>query len=340
VKLAVVTSSPPGVEGGHLVIARALVGAARELGHDASLVLTPDYGFGRTLRTYLGNRFADIGSPDRVVSLRYPSYAVRHASQVCWLNHTMREYYDLWPRFAATLSPLNTIKEQTRRTLIHAADNYLLHRNVREVVAQSATVRDRLRRDFNIEAAVLHPPAPPRAYRCDGYEPFLFCASRLVNLKRVDLVLRALAQPPARGVRLVVAGAGEGRNDLEKLADTLKVADRVMFMGHVDEDTLVDYFARCRAVVFAPLAEDYGFVVSEAFASRKPVITCSDSGGPTELVTDGVSGVVVPPDPAALAMAMERLMDDERLAEQMGKAGAEQMAKLNWSTAVSRLVAP
>ncbi len=339
-KLAVVTSSPPNVEGGHLVIARALVSAARGMGYDAALVLTPDYGFGRTLRTYLGNRFADIGAPDRVISLRYPSYAVRHAQHVCWLNHTMREYYDLWPRFAATLSPLNTIKERTRRALIHAADSYLLHRNVREVVAQSATVRDRLRRDFNIEAAVVHPPAPPRAYRCDGYEPFLFCASRLVALKRVDLVIRALAQPVAKGVRLVVAGAGESRDEVEKLSDTLKVADRVSFVGHVDEDTLVDYFARCRAVVFVPFAEDYGFVVSEAFASHKAVITCSDSGGPTELVTDGVSGVVAPPDPAELAVAMARVMDDERLAEQMGKAGAEQMAKLSWSTAVSRLVAP
>ena len=46
------------------------------------------------------------GQPiDQVISLRYPSYAVRHPRHVCWLNHTMREYYDLWDRFSAGARP-------------------------------------------------------------------------------------------------------------------------------------------------------------------------------------------------------------------------------------------
>jgi glycosyltransferase involved in cell wall biosynthesis len=52
--------------------------------------------------------------------------------------------------------------------------------------------------------------------------------------------------------------------------------------------------------VFPPLQEDYGFVTVEAFASRKAVITCRDSGGPAELVQDGVSGFVCEPTPASL----------------------------------------
>ena len=52
---------------------------------------------------------------DQVISLRYPSYAVRHPRHVCWLNHTMREYYDLWAAFSATLSPQGRVKERVRR---------------------------------------------------------------------------------------------------------------------------------------------------------------------------------------------------------------------------------
>ena len=48
---------------------------------------------------------------------------------------------------------------------------------------------------------------------------------------------------------------------------------------------MIDHLARCRGVVFPPLDEDYGFVTVEAFAARKAVVTCTDSGGPTELVT-------------------------------------------------------
>src|SRR5690348_13957724 len=118
--IAVVTSSPPGVEGGHLTIARALVAAAAEAGHTAHLVVTPDYGFGRQTASYWAAWSTDVlqvdgRAVDQVISFRHPSYAVRHPAHVCWLNHTMREYYDLWPQFAASISVKNRVKESVRR---------------------------------------------------------------------------------------------------------------------------------------------------------------------------------------------------------------------------------
>ena len=103
------------VEGGHMVIARALVQALREAGHDADIIVTPQNRFGRQASAYLATWFTDVGMTDgrridRVISLRYPSYAVRHESHVCWLNHTMREYYDLWDRFTASLGRKGRVK--------------------------------------------------------------------------------------------------------------------------------------------------------------------------------------------------------------------------------------
>jgi glycosyltransferase involved in cell wall biosynthesis len=334
--LAIVTSSPPGVEGGHLVIARSLVSAAREAGHTARLVVTPDFGFGRSFATYRANWTADVGRADQVISLRYPSYAVRHPVHVCWLNHTMREYYDLWPAFAASISTRARIKEQVRRTLIHAADHWLLHQ-VR-AVAQSQTIAQRLHDGLGIRADVLRPPPPPRAYRCDDYGDYVFAVSRLTRTKRMDLVVRALAEPAGRHVRVVVAGEGECGPELHALAAALGVSDRVQFVGRLDEDGLIRHLAACRAVSFVPFSEDYGFVTVEAFASRKAVITCSDSGGPAELVRNGESGAICDPSPASLAAALGRLIDDRALAERLGTGAAHIAAAMSWPDVVKRLV--
>lgn len=341
--LAVVTSSPPNVEGGHLVIARALVAAAREAGHDARLVVTPDLGFGRFAESYLVNWRTNIavaaGVPvDQVISLRYPSYAVRHPTHVCWLNHTIREYYDLWPRFTAAISARARIKEQVRRRLIHTADRWLLTRNVTKVVAQSRTIERRLADGLRIQADVVYPPAPLRGYRCDEYGDYIFAVSRLTPLKRVDLLVRALADPTAQRMKAVIAGDGEERGTLESLARTLGVADRVTFTGRISDAELLDHLARCRAVYFAPFDEDYGFVTVEAFASRKAVVTCHDSGGPAELVRDSQNGLVCDPTPASVALCLARLADDRTFAERLGELAAAQAATMTWADAVKRLV--
>jgi glycosyltransferase involved in cell wall biosynthesis len=342
-KIAVVTSSPPKVEGGHMVIARELTRALCDAGHDAGVVVTPDYGFGRQASAYLATWRADVstlggGAVDQVISLRYPSYAVRHPRHVCWLNHTMREYYDLWPRFSATLSPQGRLKERVRRTLIHAADKYLLTRNVTTLFVQSRTIQQRLSMWPALRSSVLYPPAPQRAYRSEAYGPAFLFVSRLDRLKRADLVIRALATGDGAGIEAIIAGEGEERASLERLASELGVANRVTFAGRITEEQLLDRLARCRAVIFPPLREDYGFVTAEAFASRRAVITCRDSGGPAELVEDGISGFVCDPVPDAIARALRRLTDDPSLAERMGTAAYAAGTRLTWPETVRKLV--
>ncbi len=343
-RIAVVTSGPPLGEGGHLVIARALTSALQASGHDAGIIVTPQNRFGRLASTYLANWLTDVGVAfdggriDRVISLRYPSYAVRHPAHVCWLNHQMREYYDLWDRFSATLSARARLKERVRRAAVHALDRYLLTRNVKKVFAQSRTIQERLRRWGGIESEVLYPPPPQRAYRCDEYGDYIFVVSRFHALKRVALVIEALAQPGAAGIRCVIAGEGDEAAVLRTLARERAIADRVEFLGRIDEAALVDRFARCRAVCFPPYDEDYGFVTVEAFASAKAVITCTDSGGPTELVRHEESGLVVDPTPVALAAACRRVMDDRAAAVRWGEQGRRTADALRWDETVRRLL--
>ena len=341
-RIAVVTSSPPMVEGGHMVIARELVRALRDAGHDAEIIVTPQNRFGRQASAYVATWLTDVGSSDgrridQVISLRFPSYAVRHERHVCWLNHTMREYYDLWDRFSGTLSSSALLKERIRRRVIHATDRYLLTRNVTKLFVQSRTIQQRLALWPKLKSTVLYPPAPQRQYRCDEYGDYLFMVSRLTPLKRADLLLEALATPEGTGIRAVIAGDGEELDRLSRLIKHLALWDRVLLVGRVNDDEMLDHYARCRAVVFPPVQEDYGFVTVEAFASRKAVVTCRDSGGPAELVRDGITGYVCDPTPSALALALRTLTDDAALAERLGSAAFEVGAKLSWPDTIRQL---
>jgi glycosyltransferase involved in cell wall biosynthesis len=343
-RVAVATSTPLFVEGGHLVMARALVQALREAGHEAELVLTPQNRFGRQGAAYLAAWLTDVGmghnnlKVDQVISLRYPSYAVRHPNHTVWLNHTMREYYDQWDAFSAPLSWKGRIKEGTRRSLIHTADRWLLTRNARKVFTISRTVTARLERWGGIKSEALYPPPPQRPYRCEEYGDYIFAVSRLAPLKRLSLLIEALANPEAAGIRCVIAGEGEEHAMLERAIAAKGLASRVKLIGRIDEQQLLEHLGRCRAVCFPPFDEDYGFVTVEAFASRKPVITCADSGGPAELVSDGVTGKVCAPRPETLAAALREVMETPALAERMGNSAFRQVSEMTWSRALGRLL--
>jgi glycosyltransferase involved in cell wall biosynthesis len=164
--------------------------------------------------------------------------------------------------------------------------------------------------------------------------------SRLTPLKRFDLLLRALAEPIAAGIRCVIAGEGAELASLIRLRAQLALEDRVEFAGRLTDAGLLNHLARCRAVAFVPWNEDYGFVTVEAFACAKPVVTVTDSGGPAELVRDGVSGLVAEPTPAALAVALRDVMSDRTRAIRRGAAGAAGVAKMTWPAAVDALLRP
>jgi glycosyltransferase involved in cell wall biosynthesis len=342
--ILVATSSPPFAEGGHMVMARELVRALEEAGHSASLLVTPQNRFGRQGAAYLAAWCTDVEvaheerKVDQVISLRFPAYAVRHDRHVVWLNHRMREYYDLWDQFSSHLSSRALIKERVRRTLIHQADRYLLTKRVQRLFVISGTVQARLKNWGGLQSEVLHVPVPRRDYRCDTYGDYLFGVSRLTPLKRFDLVLRALAEPIAAGIRCVIAGEGREIDALLKLRRLLDLDDRVEFAGRIDDETLLRHLSRCRAVVFPPLNEDYGFVTVEAFSCAKSVLTCVDSGGPAELVKDGVNGFVTESTPEALARAMRKVIADRPLAIRMGEAGAAHAATMTWPDAVQKLL--
>ena len=340
-RVLVATSDVPFVEGGHRVIARSLVAALQQAGHQAELFTCPQNRFGRQLSAYLATWLTDVGLTgdgrpvDRVISLRFPSFALRHPAHVVWLNHRMREYYDLWSEFRPSLGIRGRLVEGARRQLIHRLDRLLLRR-CKRVYAQSRTIQTRLRRWGGIDSEVLYPPPPPRPYRCLGNDGSILSVARLTPLKRVALLLDAAALEAS--VRVTIVGEGPELPALRCQAERAKLRERVIFAGRLTDDELVQRYGSCSAVYYGARAEDYGMVTLEAFASGKPILTCTDSGGPVELVVDGSTGLVVPPDAAALATAASRLCTDRQTAERMGAEARQVAASHCWPNVVGRLL--
>jgi glycosyltransferase involved in cell wall biosynthesis len=342
-RILVVTSGALFVRGGHMVIAEETAAALRRAGYASEVLVTPQNRFGRQVSAYLSTWLTDVGETadgqpvDQVITFRFPSYAVRHPRHVCWINHRMREYYDLWERFTRGMGRRLLYKERVRRRMFHALDRWLLTRNVTRLVAQSRTIQARLQRFGGIGSELLYPPPPERPYRTDGYGDYVFAVSRLTALKRLGLLVEAAALTKDRTLRFVIAGQGEEETRLRERVAELGLQDRVELLGAVSDAELLDHYARCRAVFFAPWNEDYGFVTLEAFRSGKAVVTTTDSGGPAELVEHEVSGLVCPPTAEAVAEALDRLAGDPGLAERMGEAARAAAAGHTWARAVETL---
>lgn len=163
------------------------------------------------------------------------------------------------------------------------------------------------------------PVPPPLVPRSDG--PVL-CVARLVPKKGIDTLIRAMALLPDE--RLEIVGDGACRLELEALARSLGLGERVRFHGALASDAVYAAYARC-AVVALPCRIDpdgdrdgMPTVLVEAMARSLPVVS-TDVVGIDELVDDGRTGLLVPPDePAALAGALRRVLADPASAALMG----------------------
>ena len=272
---------------------------------------------------------------DCVIGTKFPSYFVRHPNKSIWLLHQHRAAYDLCGTPFCSDFGWNEMDVAAREHLI-ALDTRAI-REATRVFTNGAVTSRRLERYNGIAAPPLHhPPRLAGRLRPGAQGEYLLSVGRLETLKRVDLAIRAVAQ--ARGVRLAVVGEGSQRGALERLVEEVGAGDRVEFLGAVDDEELIRLYSNALGVVFAPYEEDYGYVTLEAFLSAKPVLTCADSGGVLEFVTDGVNGRVTEPEAAALAAAMGWLAADRARAAAMGDAGRELAGRITWDGVIERLL--
>ena len=165
-----------------------------------------------------------------------------------------------------------------------------------------------------------HPGEPPRP----GFDPpILLMVGRLSREKGFDVGLQAFARLRRRvpAARLEIAGDGDERQALEQQAADLEVAEAVRFLGWVQPQKVFELYDRASVVLVPSRYEGFGLVALEAAQRARPVVA-SRVGGLGEVVVDGLTGSLTPPEqPGALARALLALVRDPERAQRMGRAG-------------------
>jgi glycosyltransferase involved in cell wall biosynthesis len=158
-------------------------------------------------------------------------------------------------------------------------------------------------------------------------EIVLGCVGYLLPEKGQDLLVRALATICAATprVRLLLAGDGPLRVQLESLATQLKIRDRIVFAGFVER--IANVYAALDVFVFPSLAEPSGTSLLAAMAAGLPIAAVARGGVP-EYVDDNVNGLLIPePEPQAIAFAAQRLIADAGLRERLGARARADIAE-------------
>ena len=337
-KIAIATVQAPFIRGGAEVLAEGLLAACRAAGHQTDIVampfrFAPDAEVARAMAAWEAEDFTRLNghSPDLVIGLKFPAYYLQHPNQRLWLLHQHRVAYELWRDDGPLSAALrDAIRDKDREYLGRIPHRFTIAENVCA----------RLRRFSGLESRALYPPLPhpERFYQAEAL-PYIFFPSRVETLKRQTLLIEAMAQVRAP-VAALIAGAGSRMADCAALIERHGLGDRVRLLGEVTEQELLSLYAHCLGVFYGPYDEDYGYVTLEAMLSAKPVITCTDSGGPLEFVRDRETGAIVEPDPTAVAAAIEFLAGQPRAAAEWGQAGLAhyQSLNLNWEGVVEQLL--
>ena len=341
-RVLVLESQTPFVHGGAEILVRELVAALRARGYDTETVSIPfrddprDELMAHTAVWRLLDLSHSVGQPiDLVIPTKFPTYFVRHPAKVAWLVHQHRAAYELCgTRFSNFDHAERDIG--LRKNLIEL-DTAML-RECAGLFSIARTVSDRVEKYNGLAVEPLyHPPKLAARLKGGEYGQYMLTVTRLERVKRVDLAIEAFRHVPPP-MRLLVAGDGTARGEIDACIERLDMSSRVSLLGRVSDDELIDLYAGARGMLFTPFHEDYGYVTLESFLSRKAVVTTSDAGGPLEFVADEINGLVTEPSAEALATAINRLAADAGLAARLGDAGYERARTITWDGVVERLV--
>lgn len=341
-KVAVLHAQVPFNRGGAELMVESLTLQLKKRGFDAEIISMPFkwYPNNALLDSYFTWRMVDITEAngekiDLVIATKVPTYLAQHSNKVTWLMHQHRMAYDLKDHIPA--GGFNTIpggQEMIRK--IRQMDNLAIPES-KGVYSISKKVTERLKQYNGIDSTPLyHPPSLVGRYYCEEFDDYILSVGRLDSSKRVELLIRAL-QFCDKKISVKIAGRGSEAERLQQLADSLGVAERVQFLGFVPDDDLVKLYANALGVCFAPIDEDYGYITLEAFLSKKPIMTCYDSGGVLEFAKQGENAFIVDYDAEKMGACFEKLYQNKSMARDMGVAGYGIVKDISWDHVIDEL---
>lgn len=346
-KLAVASTYVPFIKGGGTIIVESLISQLIRRDHEAEAIMFPLRSYWAELpeQTFALRCFdlteASGDKIDRLITIRYPSFALCHPDKIAWFIHHHRGAYDLWGTDYQDIP--NTPEGLKFRENLIRSDTVFLN-ECRRIYTNSKIVAKRLLEFNQIEPnGVLYPPLPnPEIFHKGDYGDYFVYSSRLVPIKRQFLAIEAMRYVKSN-FKLVLVGKADTDNYMNKLQNLVRqynLEEKVKFTGWISEKEKAALTAGSYAALYIAYNEDsYGYSTLEAFHSSKSVITCHDSGGTEELIEDGINGLIVEPTPGALAQAMEHLWSNRNQTRRMGQNASMTLKhkEINWDHVIEVL---
>ncbi|MGB8956123.1 MAG: glycosyltransferase [Tumebacillaceae bacterium] len=338
---------------------------------------TREGSFWDLIRSYRMYYEFDLSHFDMVISAKYPCWMIQHPNHVLYMAHRLRGLYDTYPyavnphdslvahplvqqirrymsqkhhshlrEFFAMMDQLHAVQHELPNTLfqfpgpfireiIHFLDDWALdpkrtsrHASISQTVVKRA---DYFPSDVNVK--VIYPPTSFEGLGEGNYD-YLLIVGRLDNAKRTWLAVEAMKHVK-QDVTLKVVGAGPEEEKLRSLAGDDR---RIEFLGRVNERVAVQLYRNALAVIYVPYDEDYGLVTVEAMMCKKPVITCSDSGGTLEFVRHLENGYIASPNPKSIAKGIQFMLDNRESLVKLGGHGQETVRSIEWGTVIGELI--
>ncbi len=310
-----------------------------------------------------------------VLSTQPPSFANRHPRHLSLFFHHHRIFYDLEEVYLAAGFSAAPSLHRRAATHVRALDRPRLD-DVAWFLAGSEAVRARLARFgginrvglFSAGVGVAGKPTGTGRLGRRAREPHsgrgaVLCVSRHEFPKRTELFVHAMKHLPhlrgasvgsggrmawARAVdhRLSSPGADLGAvTDAELWCNTglgappvpRRYQSNVALLGRVDDSSLGRLYRQAPCVVAPAYEEDYGLTAVEAMSHGVPVVVCRDGGGLTSLVDHEVDGLVVEPSGPAIAAAVERVVADPDLRDELSAGATATAARITWARADDQL---
>lgn len=344
-RIAICFASTPFVRGGAELCVESLAEELKHRGYMVDIVSLPFQWEpkGEVIKNMLMWRLVNIdrvaGKPvNQVICTKFPSYMIKHPNKITWLFHQHRAAYDLFGTPFSSLDMDDPEDIGLKKQIIRADEMTLAES--RTIYTISKNVSNRLSYYNHINAKPLyHPPKHRGKYYCDSYGDYILSVGRLEGLKRVDLLIQAL-QYTDKDVKCIIAGEGTQKDELMRLAKNLGLKDRIKFLGFVGDEDLLKLYAGAFSVYFAPYDEDYGYVTLESFLSKKPVVTCVDSGGVMEFVEHDINAKVAKDaDPVVLGAYINELFNNTAACSKLGENGYARVKDISWDDVIKKLTA-
>jgi glycosyltransferase involved in cell wall biosynthesis len=256
-----------------------------------------------------------------------PSHWIRNNNnRVLWYCHTpLRDVYDLYDFRLSAKKPHQKPIYAVGAKVVRYMDQKIV-KNIEKIVANSDNTKSRVAKYLGrTDVEVLSGGIDYELYKDNGNGKYFLCPSRISPNKRQEYAIRAfeIFKKKMPGYKLVLAGQVSTDkfyyDYYKKITELAKRVGDVNVVKDISDASLRNYYARCTAVLYPPINEDYGLVPLEAMASRKVVIAVNE-GGPRKTITNNSTGFLVNSE-EEMAKKMREVAETPSLVNKIGGNG-------------------